>query len=116
MPEELGWRGYVPDALRPRINLLQASLLLGMIWTVRHLPFVFVQVSFQQELLAHPGAFITYFAAFCRRGGEEGAGHVQPERVPSDHRAPRLYCRQVIQTGLLQAIPGRLRGSWMIRA
>lgn len=64
IPEELGWRGYGLDALRSRMNLLQASLLLGVIWAVWHLPLVFVQGSFQQELLAHPGAFITYFAAF----------------------------------------------------
>jgi uncharacterized protein len=64
IPEELGWRGYGLDALRSRMNLLQASLLLGAIWGIWHLPLVFMEGSFQRELLAVPGAFVGYFAAF----------------------------------------------------
>jgi uncharacterized protein len=64
IPEELGWRGYGLDALRSRMNLLQASLLLGAIWGIWHLPLVFMEGSFQRELLAVPGAFVGYFVAF----------------------------------------------------
>ncbi|MFP4206069.1 MAG: type II CAAX prenyl endopeptidase Rce1 family protein [Spirochaetaceae bacterium] len=38
IPEELGWRGYGLDALRSRMNLLEASLLLAGIWALWHLP------------------------------------------------------------------------------
>lgn len=64
IPEELGWRGYGLDALRSRMNLLRASLLLGAIWGVWHLPLVFMEGSFQRELLAVPGAFVGHFMAF----------------------------------------------------
>jgi len=64
IPEELGWRGYGLDALRTRMSLLQASLLLGVIWGVWHLPLVFIEGSFQNGLLAYPPAFVSYFVAF----------------------------------------------------
>ncbi|MCF7928898.1 MAG: CPBP family intramembrane metalloprotease [Spirochaetales bacterium] len=64
IPEELGWRGYGLDALRSRMNLLKASLLLGIVWGIWHLPMVFIEGSFQNQLLDHPGALISYFSAF----------------------------------------------------
>ena len=64
IPEELGWRGYGLDALRSRMNLLRASLLLAVIWALWHLPLVFVQGSFQNGLLEHVPTLITYFIAF----------------------------------------------------
>ena len=36
--EELGWRGYFQDHLNSRIGWLEASLLIGAIWCVWHLP------------------------------------------------------------------------------
>jgi membrane protease YdiL (CAAX protease family) len=36
--EELGWRGYLQDHLNNRIGWLQASLFVGAIWFVWHLP------------------------------------------------------------------------------
>lgn len=36
--EELGWRGYFQDRLNPKIGWLAASLLVGAIWFVWHLP------------------------------------------------------------------------------
>ncbi len=36
--EELGWRGFLQDRLTPRIGWLVASLLVGAIWFVWHLP------------------------------------------------------------------------------
>jgi membrane protease YdiL (CAAX protease family) len=64
LPEELGWRGYGLDALRSRMNLLQASLLLGFFWGLWHLPLHFMPGSFQQGLLAYPPALIAYVLAF----------------------------------------------------
>ncbi len=36
--EELGWRGYFQDHLNSRIGWLEASLIIGVIWCVWHLP------------------------------------------------------------------------------
>jgi len=47
--EELGWRGYALDRLQLNWSALNASLLLGVVWAVWHLPLFFVPGSFQAE-------------------------------------------------------------------
>ena len=64
MPEELGWRGYGLDALRTRMNLLEASLALAVFWGLWHLPLHFMPGSFQQGLLEYSPALIAYIVAF----------------------------------------------------
>jgi uncharacterized protein len=49
LPEEVGWRGYLQDRLQARWSALAASLMIGLVWWVWHLP-----------LFALPG----YFDAF----------------------------------------------------
>ena len=36
--EELGWRGYLQDGLTLHVGWLEASLLVGLIWLIWHLP------------------------------------------------------------------------------
>ncbi|WP_440989134.1 CPBP family intramembrane glutamic endopeptidase [Haloarchaeobius baliensis] len=47
--EELGWRGYALDRLQLNWSALSASLILGVVWAVWHLPLFFVEGSFQAE-------------------------------------------------------------------
>jgi hypothetical protein len=46
--EEFGWRGYALPRLQAKWNALVSSIVLGVIWTVWHLPLWFLAGSSQQ--------------------------------------------------------------------
>jgi membrane protease YdiL (CAAX protease family) len=50
LPEEFGWRGYALDPLQERTNALGASLILGLIWAVWHLPLFFIEGTTQAAI------------------------------------------------------------------
>jgi len=50
LPEELAWRGYALDGLQSKWNALTSSLILGVAWTVWHLPLFFIPGSYQHGL------------------------------------------------------------------
>jgi uncharacterized protein len=50
LAEELGWRGFAPDRLQARWNPLVASLVLGSIWAVWHVPLFFVPRTVQNTM------------------------------------------------------------------
>ncbi|WP_080506223.1 CPBP family intramembrane glutamic endopeptidase [Halorubrum aidingense] len=47
--EELGWRGYALDRLQLKWSALSASLILGVVWAIWHLPLFFIDGSFQHD-------------------------------------------------------------------
>lgn len=46
--EELGWRGFALPRLQTRMSALNASLLLGIIWTMWHLPLWFAGLGYEK--------------------------------------------------------------------
>ncbi len=48
--EELGWRGFVLDRLQERHNALVSSLIVGVVWSLWHLPLFFVADTYQAGL------------------------------------------------------------------
>ncbi len=51
VPEEIAWRGYALDRLQERTSALWASLLLGIIWTIWHLPLFLIKGTYQEGLI-----------------------------------------------------------------
>ncbi len=49
--EELGWRGYAFDSLQSRFSNFKASLYFSILWSIWHLPLIFVKDSYQYEIL-----------------------------------------------------------------
>jgi len=47
LPEEPGWRGYALDGLQARRTALSASLIVGVVWSLWHLPLFFIQGTWQ---------------------------------------------------------------------
>jgi membrane protease YdiL (CAAX protease family) len=45
LPEEIGWRGYALPRLQKHFSSLAASLILGAIWVIWHLPLFFIKNS-----------------------------------------------------------------------
>jgi len=47
LPEEPGWRGYALDGLQARLGPLTASLIVGVVWSLWHLPLFFIDSTWQ---------------------------------------------------------------------
>ncbi|GAP41715.1 CPBP family intramembrane glutamic endopeptidase [Flexilinea flocculi] len=62
LPEELAWRGYALEQLQKRWNALAASLFLGTVWTVWHLPLFLIPGSYQHGLGLGTEAFWLFMA------------------------------------------------------
>jgi membrane protease YdiL (CAAX protease family) len=60
--EELGWRGYLLDRLQEKYSVLVSSLILGVLWSVWHLPTFFIRDSYQASLGIGTPAFWLFFA------------------------------------------------------
>ncbi|MCA9924691.1 MAG: CPBP family intramembrane metalloprotease [Anaerolineales bacterium] len=48
LPEEFGWRGYALDRLQQQHSALTASLILGLMWGLWHLPLHFIAGTTQE--------------------------------------------------------------------
>lgn len=67
--EELGWRGYAFDSLRSRYNYFTASLVFSVLWSLWHLPLLFVKNSYQYEVLQENVWFaVNFFVSIVPMG------------------------------------------------
>lgn len=64
LPEELGWRGFALDRLQRRTTALRASLILGTLWALWHLPLFYMPGTYQAGLGAGTARFC---GSFCCR-------------------------------------------------
>jgi membrane protease YdiL (CAAX protease family) len=61
LSEEIGWRGYALGRLQTRWNALISSLIIGLVWSLWHLP-LFLMVGTSQHELGLP--FIGFLVGF----------------------------------------------------
>lgn len=57
--EEFGWRGFALDKLQNRINATSASLILGFIWAIWHLPLHFIEGTTQEIIPVYQFIMVT---------------------------------------------------------
>lgn len=50
LSEELGWRGYALDRLQTRWSALVSSLIVGLVWSLWHLPLFLIPGTSQHEM------------------------------------------------------------------
>ncbi len=62
--EELGWRGYLQNELNKRYSLPKASLIVGVIWAIWHLPLWFISGYQGADLLLYIMFFAVGLIAF----------------------------------------------------
>ena len=63
--EEIGWRGYLYPALRERFSLVQTHVLLGLIWSLWHLPINLQGYNYGLTYFAYPVLGIVAMFLFC---------------------------------------------------
>ena len=63
--EEIGWRGYLYPALRERFSLVQTHVLLGLIWSLWHLPSNLPGYNYGLTYFAYPVLGIVAMFLFC---------------------------------------------------
>lgn len=67
--EEIGWRGYGVDALLNRFSLLTGSIMFGFLWSIWHLPLMFVK-NYSMNLLLQENVWfaVNYFVSIIPLG------------------------------------------------
>jgi membrane protease YdiL (CAAX protease family) len=63
--EEFGWRGYALDKMLIKFGFLKGSLILGFIWGIWHLPWVFYATQWQSQAFNISPLWFVAFVMQC---------------------------------------------------
>lgn len=61
--EEVGWKGYCEDSIGQYMNWFWESLLFGILWSLWHLPLIFIEGTYQAGLMVNPLYVINFFVS-----------------------------------------------------
>lgn len=61
--EEVGWKGYCEDSIGNYMNWFWESMIFGALWSLWHLPLIFIQGTYQAGLMVNPLYVINFFVS-----------------------------------------------------
>ena len=61
--EEVGWKGYCEDSIGNYMNWFWESMIFGALWSLWHLPLIFIQGTYQSGLMVNPLYVINFFVS-----------------------------------------------------
>ncbi len=59
--EEVGWKGYCEDSIGAYMNWFWESMIFGVLWSLWHLPLIFIQGTYQAGLMVNPLYVVNFF-------------------------------------------------------
>ena len=59
--EEVGWKGYCEDSIGAYMNWFWESMIFGALWSLWHLPLIFIKGTYQAGLMVNPLYVVNFF-------------------------------------------------------
>ena len=59
--EEVGWKGYCEDSIGECMNWFWESMIFGALWSLWHLPLIFIKGTSQAGLMVNPLYVVNFF-------------------------------------------------------
>lgn len=66
--EEVGWKGYCEDSIGAYMNWFWESLIFGVIWSLWHLPLIFIEGTYHAGLMVNPLFVVNFFVSAVPMG------------------------------------------------
>ena len=61
--EEVGWKGYCEDSIGNYMNWFWESMIFGILWSLWHLPLIFIRGTYQAGLMVNPLYVVNFFVS-----------------------------------------------------
>ena len=61
--EEVSWKGYCEDSIGNYMNWFWESLIFGALWSLWHLPLIFIKGTYQAGLMVNPLYVVNFFVS-----------------------------------------------------
>ncbi len=61
--EEVGWKGYCEDSIGNYMNWFWESMIFGTLWSLWHLPLIFIRGTYQAGLMVNPLYVVNFFVS-----------------------------------------------------
>ena len=61
--EEVGWKGYCEDSIGSYMNWFWESMIFGALWSLWHLPLIFIQGTYQAGLMVNALYVVNFFVS-----------------------------------------------------